>query len=237
MILVIPSTHNIPKNISTQYAYNIRPSHIAVAKPTTKKSNAPMMIARKTAPENRAETITPIVAAVRTTTSTPAKAKSKFRKNINKAALAEYFDNDIIQSPQEIAREKSAQWIADVVTELEHIDAIARLKRERDHQETISYFEEKFIIAEIEARDNVTYDITPAKLDIIAPAASADNSDSKSAPHSSNDAISEINNFIVDKYLRKLKHQDHVDYVQRKKKLLNKRKNKLIESIKYSYQR
>lgn len=111
-LLSIPNYKKIPNHASTQYVCAIQPLKPIAEK--TYKGFAPRPIAqRKITKDAR-----PLNAAQITVASTPVqktkKKRAKFRKNINKDALAKYFDND--------KQATSQQWLTTVVTELDAAD-------------------------------------------------------------------------------------------------------------------
>ena len=139
------NSKNIPNHASTHYSYDIYP-----AKPVTPKTQAGFaqkpMIQRKTVKDARplvqAEKIIlgPIVEAPKT--------RHKFRKNINKEALAQYFDNDILPSRAEIAQEKLDTWLIQTMFELENTDeqkydAMYDLLQRYDFFNCINHFDYK----------------------------------------------------------------------------------------------
>lgn len=73
-------------------------------------------IQRRTTKDDRPLNIAPVMDAPKVIT--PTKPRKKFRKNINKDALAAYFDNDNLQSAQ-------AEWLNQVVSELDVADNAA----------------------------------------------------------------------------------------------------------------
>ena len=135
------NSKNIPNHASTHYSYDIYP-----AKPVTPKTQAGFapkpMIQRKTVKDARplvqAEKIIlgPIVEAPKT--------RHKFRKDINKEALAQYFDNDVLPSRAEIAQEKLDTWLMQTMFELENAD-IAKAQQQVTEEEIL-----KFVASHVE---------------------------------------------------------------------------------------
>ncbi len=109
------SYKKIPGNAVTHYAYRIYPATQPVPKTL---AGAPRKVAkqRKIAPDAIAApahaTVTPQVSPAPKSNKT----KTKFRKNINKDALAVYFDNSDKFSV-------ASEWLADTVAEMENKDA------------------------------------------------------------------------------------------------------------------
>ncbi len=64
----------------------------------------------------------------------PAAARKKYRKNVDKQALAEYFDNSDKVT-------KSAQWLADVTAELERKDAMRRAAQSAEQEKLREFVE------------------------------------------------------------------------------------------------
>lgn len=120
--LVIPfdlGIRIIPKFASTQYSYDIYPTKHKTPKTHAGFVHKPM-IQRKSVKDERPITPTekiilgPIVEAPKT--------RGKFRKNINKDALAKYFDNDIVPSRAETAQEELDTWLMQTMFELDWAD-------------------------------------------------------------------------------------------------------------------
>ncbi|MDE6250980.1 MAG: hypothetical protein K2M34_05125 [Alphaproteobacteria bacterium] len=134
--LVLPfSLKRIPKHASTHYTLTVYPTKDIT--PKTQKGFAPKPAAqRKTSKKAR-----PLAVAkpVPTPVATPKakKQRSKFRKNINKPALAAYFDNDVKMSRAAAVQ----QWQNAVVAELEAADKIAAQKADIARQELRQFVE------------------------------------------------------------------------------------------------
>lgn len=120
--LVLPFSitgKHTPNNAPTHYTFTVHPSKDIA--PKTKKGFAPKPVAqRKTSKKARPlATAKPVSTPV--TTPQVKTQRGKFRKNINKRALAAYFDND-----EKLSRAAAIeQWQNAVVAELEAADKIA----------------------------------------------------------------------------------------------------------------
>lgn len=116
-IFSTPNYKKIPNHALTQYAYSIYPTHPAVRKVVDgfcKNPTPQRKMSRDARPLTTIQTpIAPIASKQLQKTK-----RSKFRKNINKDALAEYFDN-------KPTREQAIQqWRDMVVAELDATDKI-----------------------------------------------------------------------------------------------------------------
>lgn len=111
-----PPHQKVPKHASTHYAYNIHPIN-DTAKKTQRGFAARPVIQRKMLKSNNSgntATATNPASQVITAPTMPKAKRKKFRKNIDKAALADHFDNyksddAVLQSKQE--------WLDSVVCE------------------------------------------------------------------------------------------------------------------------
>lgn len=147
-LLSMPNYKKIPNHASTQYAYAIYPLKPIIQK--THDGFAPRPIIQRKAtkdthPLNAAQPATHPVA-----NPTAPKKRGKFRKDINKDALAAYFDNT-----NQIS--ESAQWIADTVAELDAADMNAR-KNQFNLQQDIEQRYELFDIVRDFDYANATMD-------------------------------------------------------------------------------
>lgn len=125
-LLSTPNYKKIPNHASTQYAYAIEPLKPIAEKTHTGFAPRPN-VQRKATKDARPLNAAQITVAPTYVQKTK-KKRAKFRKNINKEALAKYFDNEKQATAQ--------QWLATVVAELEQRDIIAR-KNQFDLQQDI----------------------------------------------------------------------------------------------------
>lgn len=68
-------------------------------------------------------------------------ARPKYRKNVDKRALAEYFDNLTDHVEQSDKAKESAQWLADVTAELDRKDAVRRAAQTAEQEKLREFVE------------------------------------------------------------------------------------------------
>lgn len=132
-----PSFKNIPNHASTHYAADAYPTRAVTAKTVAGFAPKPM-IQRKTS--RKSQPILASVHAVVTSQETfnPKMPRVAFRKNIDKAARARYFDNDVLPSRAEIAQDKLDTWLMQTMFELENADIA---KAEQNYKEIRAFVE------------------------------------------------------------------------------------------------
>lgn len=190
-LLSMPNYKKIPNHASTQYAYAVYPLNPIIQK--THDGFAPRPIIQRKAtkdvrPLNAVQPATHPVA-----NPTAQKKRDKFRKDINKDALAAYFDNT-----NQIS--ESAQWIADTVAELDAADMNAR-KNQFDLQQNI---EQRYALFDI-VRD---FDYANATMDE-ADAVNITNIKIVTMPQSAIEQIKAIAEHFASQQKTKMSHSIH----------------------------
>lgn len=143
-MIQMPNLDKVPKNTTTHYTFTIYPdTHFAPA-PQTGHAPRPQ-IQRKATKDARP--FTPAEKVILGPIVEEPKPRSKFRQNIDKAALAEYFNNDCLPSREE----QIEAWHQSVVAELEAKEAIAKAKAEREQEELFYFVAQLKNISEKEA--------------------------------------------------------------------------------------
>jgi len=123
-ILNTPNFAKIPNNASTQYVYRIYPDAHFIMAPDTTPNNRHVFRQRKViAHPDKPAVVAPMDIAPTQKAPKQKPQHSKYRNNVNKAALSKYFDNT--PTPQE-------EWIADVVAELNRQDALRAAAARKD---------------------------------------------------------------------------------------------------------
>ena len=227
--------------IQTHYEYSIYPTKTST--PKTQDGFAPRpMIQRKAVKDARPlvehETIIlgPIVEAGPIVEEP--KPRSKFRKNIDKAALAEYFDNDVLPSRAEIAQEKLDTWLMQSMFELDWID-IEKAKQKITEEEIRKFVESKKDTDIVDFRNEDNKDIEEGTYDPWVEIADYANTlDHRefiaklrqrkpvisNAQRAANKTRKEINESVVDRFINKYAGADNAATMRAldKQRLLNK---------------
>lgn len=153
-IRILPLLHNtnkIPHNANTHYAYNVFPVMTPVPQTSAGAVRKPM-IQRKGVKDAR-----PLPTPKQTTKPGIAtmviEYRPAFRKDIDKEALAAYFDNDVLPSHVELKQENLAAMVA----ELEAADVQKAAAKAKDEEKLFKFVESVRLFAE----DNLSTDEFP----------------------------------------------------------------------------
>lgn len=122
-IHVMTDRANIPSKASTHYSYRMDPE-VLVAKTTCDGVAHKPKIQRRNSGGMRpvAQHIDADIIDIPRMSDDKKITQKKFRKNINKEALAEYFDNAVLPTRAKIAQENLDTWLMQTAIELENAD-------------------------------------------------------------------------------------------------------------------
>ncbi|MCM1294469.1 MAG: hypothetical protein NC311_02815 [Muribaculaceae bacterium] len=202
-ILNSPNYKKIPNHASTQYAHTIYPLTENAPKPVSIPVRHPMGNTRKIIAHTDRPAIDAPIAITPTTKTYQPKHRSKYRNNVNKAALAQYFDN----TPS-----ASEQWMADVISELETHDTNRASTINADNESLRQFVETSrapnFADDPIYHTNQVYVfvinlsDVLPILLDALI-MANATNHKTKQKPYALSAVRPEINAHIADHFIKK----------------------------------
>lgn len=223
ILYIFPGIDKIPRFAVTHYIYDIHgrptdtplPQQPAIQAKQTKQKN---LHCDKNAPAMSVAAHAPV-----TTKPAAVKPRRGRHNNINKQALAEYFDN--IDTADKIAAEK---WQQDAVAELEQID-LARRESEQKFAHAAGYAHYAELIADMENKNKMIsdktslflatqayttrafltahYDMSPAPAITVAEPAVDNNTHPKHShrTHPTNAYRTEINEFLIDRLMSRIK--------------------------------
>lgn len=155
---IIASLQFVPRIANTHYYYQTygNPAIIPPQKTSDIKGAPQIKTAQKKMQCDKNEStnsIAPTAAAPMTQPAATKVARKKYRKNVNKQALAQYFDNsDTIQE----SYPESQQWLADVIEDLSSMECLHKIVEHRNLDEYIcKKFKEAISTKKAEKRKNI----------------------------------------------------------------------------------
>lgn len=150
---IIASLQFVPRIANTHYYYQTygNPAMVPSQKTSDVKGAPQIKTSQKKLQCDKNEFATAHAAPSAASMPNPAApvARKKYRKNVDKQALAEYFDNLTDHVEQSDKTQKSAQWLADVTAELERKDEMRRAAEQeklREFVETLKAPDAHYII-------------------------------------------------------------------------------------------